>query len=216
MQLNACEAGGPEPQAANDVLGPARPSPTGPEVLQRLEGLIRRIGEGDEPAMEALYRETVHGVHAVAYRIARNRETAEEAVSDTYFQVWRTARSYDPARGNVMAYLTTIVRSRVLDLLRRGDPAIPYGDLHPGNDVDCGPTPEESVLSMQEGRAVQAALGALPPLQRQLVALAFVQGQSHSEIASQFNMPLGTVKTLIRRTLLGLRKDLRHAGLAGD
>ena len=100
----------------------------GPDAGElRLRALIARVAGHDEAALGELYDLTHGRVHGIALRITRRREVAEEVTEDAYWQVWRQALRFDPARGNAMAWLLTIARSRALDTLRRADPA----EVHP-------------------------------------------------------------------------------------
>lgn len=183
----------------------------------RLRAWIVAIGRGDEPALGALYDATLGRVYGYALRITRNVQLAEEVTEDAYWQVWRQALRFDPARGNAMAWLLTIVRSRALDALRRADPAEPCAEPEGLLAVDAVPggDPHDLLAATRRDRALHAALAALEPLPRQLVALAFFRGLTHEEIAAQTTLPLGTVKSHIRRALAALKDALvgGHASL---
>mgnify|MGYP001157458549 CR=1 FL=1 len=152
-------------------------------------------------------------VYAVALRIMRHADLAEEVVSDVYMQVWRDAHRYDASRGRVLAWLLIISRSRALDLLRRQDEAFSHPDPHElVAEPDSGQkTAQDLLQASQEGSALHAAMATLTPLQRQLLSLAFFRGLSHSEIVAHCGLPLGTVKTHIRRALGALRDALGPA-----
>lgn len=197
--------------APTQAIGPlpARlQSPDQDEAALRacLEGIRNR----DQSALGRLYDLTVSRVYGVALRIVRRAELAEEVVPDVYMQVWREVGRYDAGRGRVMAWLLIIARTRSLDLLRRQDEAFP----HP-NPQDLAPdTPQEGDLltmmsAAHEAQALHAALGTLTPLQRQLLSLAFFKGLTHSEIVVHSGLPLGSVKTHIRRALAVLREHLQ-------
>jgi RNA polymerase sigma-70 factor (ECF subfamily) len=171
--------------------------------------LFERIGQREEKALARLYDLTVGRVYGLALRIARNEAAAEEIAEDVYLQVWKSVASYSQERGHPLAWMMVITRSRALDYLRREDPA----QVHPEPETladyaDTGDDPQDLLIALEEGSALHAALGRLPALQRQLLALAFFQGLSHSEIASHAQLPLGTVKTHLRRALQSLRASL--------
>lgn len=180
--------------------------------LRILGAHMAAIARGDEAALRALYAATVHRVYALALRILGDPEAAEEAVSDVYYQVWRNATRYDARRGNAVAYLMTICRSRALDLLRRRDRHLVYGDFEAGEAREGAVDPGELLQAVQDGGGVRAALATLTPLQRQVLALAFYRGLTHSEIAEHAAMPLGSVKTTIRRAILALRVAMEPGG----
>jgi RNA polymerase sigma factor (sigma-70 family) len=181
--------------------------------------LLSKIAATDKVACERalgeFYDATVSRVYGVALRIVRTPELAEEVVSDVYMQVWRDASRYDVSRGKVLGWLLIIARTRSLDLLRKQDEAFshpaPY-DLvtEPEDNRD---DPQDLLAALQSNATLHAALSALSPLQRQLLAFAFFRGMTHSEIVEHTNLPLGSVKTHIRRALLLLRE---HLGEFGD
>lgn len=172
---------------------------------------IIAMAQRDEAALAAFYDATLSRVYGVALRITRHEADAEEAAMDTYLQVWRDAAAYRPDRGSPLGWMLTIVRSRALDRLRRRDRAEP----HPEPDALMADAqsgegdPGDLLLACKVNSVLHRALAALPPLQRQLVALAFLRDLSHGEIAVLTAIPLGTVKSHLRRALLRLREDLR-------
>jgi RNA polymerase sigma-70 factor (ECF subfamily) len=172
-----------------------------------LRTLIGRIVEHDEAALGELYDATHGAVHGLALRITRDAGHAQEVTEDAYRQVWRQALRYDERRGNAMAWLLTIARSRALDALRRDDPA----EAHPAPEVllegvaAVAADPQDLLLATERNRAVHAALATLDVLPRQLLALAFFRGLTHEEIAATTRLPLGTVKSHIKRSLAVLR-----------
>ncbi len=175
--------------------------------------LMARIADRDESAFAALYDATASRVYALALRITRKAQDAEDVVEETYFQIWQRADQYDMQRGRVLAWVLTICRSRALDLLRRLDHADPHDD--PGSLAEQSDEhttdPQQLMVMFQRDSAVHAAMTQLTGVQRQLVALAFLRDLSHQQIADQLNMPLGTVKTHIRNALTTLRGLLENA-----
>lgn len=164
----------------------------------------------DETALANFYDATLGRAYGIALRITRSQADAEEAAMDAYLQVWRDAAAYRPELGSPLGWLLTIVRSRALDRLRRRDRA----ESHPEPDTlaaDCQGAddgPDELLHASDRNGVLQQALSALPALQRQLVALAFLRDLSHGEIAELTALPLGTVKSHLRRALQRLRHDL--------
>lgn len=170
----------------------------------RLRACIAQIVRQNEQALAELYELTAGRVYALALRITRNVQTAEEVVEDAFWQVWRQAPRFDAARGSVVGWILTIARSRALDALRRDDRAEPL-DEEQLADLADGRDPQDLLVAVQREHRLHAALRELEPLPRQLLALSFFRGLSHEEISSQMSMPLGTVKSHIRRSLLRLR-----------
>jgi len=175
-----------------------------------LRNLIARMAQAEDAALAEFYDATAARVFALAKRIVREPRTAEEIVSDVYLQAWQQAQRYDPARGHVLAWLLTICRSRALDRLRQRDPAEPHpapDSLRPDlyrDDAD----PLELVAAFEHGSRVRAALAGLGEKEQRLLLLAFFQGLSHREIAAHTRMPLGSVKTILRRAVETLRVRL--------
>jgi RNA polymerase sigma factor (sigma-70 family) len=188
---------------------PASLPPSG-EDDNVLRGCLNEICEQDQAALGRFYDLTVSRVYGVALRIVRNDDMAEEVVSDVYMQVWRDAHRYDDSRGRVLGWLLIIARSRALDLLRRQDEAFSHPEPYDlVSEPDNGQKSAEDLLeAAQAGSALHAAMSELTPLQRQLLSLAFFRGLSHSEIVEHCGMPLGSVKTHIRRALGVLREVL--------
>lgn len=197
---------------------PMRPfaSADDPQLLVWLARIVRQ----DEAALDALYRASVSRVYGLALRIVRNPAIAEEVAEDTFWQIWRQAPRFDPLRGNALAWILTITRSRALDALRvqrRINANIVSGDAFgdtleaqcEASDTDTASNDPHDLLEATQGNEqLHQALAQLDPLPRQLIALAFFKGLTHEEIVGQTGLPLGTVKTHIRRTMAILRKCL--------
>ena len=180
----------------------------------QLEAWIAGIVRHDERALLALYEATLPRVYGLVLRLVRRSQLAEEVAEDVFFQVWRQAPRFDPARGRPLTWLLGMARSRAIDAIRRearfqheelDEQALPIS----APSADAG----DKLLAVAQGHAeLHRALLLLKPQPRQLVALAFFNGLSHEEIASQTALPLGTVKSQIRRALITLRETLGDAG----
>ena len=169
---------------------------------------IERIRDGDAQALAALYDATVERVFAIALRLLGDAADAEEAVADVYAQVWRRAGRYDPQRGGVGAWLAVLAHSRAIDRRRRRDAApLVAGDEAERMLALQGDASDayDLVEALQQGSRVRAAMAQLSPAQRRLIGLAFLNDLSHPEIAALTGLPLGTVKSHIRRGLEALR-----------
>ena len=192
---------------------PARLRPVArsdPRENERLGALVGRIAQCEHKALAELYDATASRIFSMARGITRHQQNAEEVTENVYWQAWRQAVRYDPRRGNVMAWLLTLARSRALDHLRRADPAQSHPD--PESLVaeisvdDADPCARLSTAQAEE--RLNAAMTCLDVQPRQLLTLAFYRGLTHEEIASQTDLPLGTVKSHIRRALAVLRTQL--------
>jgi RNA polymerase sigma-70 factor (ECF subfamily) len=170
---------------------------------------MQRVQQREAAALEALYEATCMRLFALAGAILRSREDAEEVVCDCYTQAWNDAGRYDPSRATVQGWLTMLCRSRALDRLRqRRHQHLSVGLDAADSVADPGPEPADLLSLLEEGSRVRAALAALPEDRRELVALAFLRGLSHQQIAELKGLPLGTVKSHVRRSLLQLREAL--------
>ena len=177
---------------------------------------IERIVEHDERALAELYDATLARVYGLALFFVRNAALAEEVAEETFFQVWRQAVRFDPQRGNAIAWLLAMARSRALDALRR-EARFAHDLYEPSPEEDLpgdGAGPDELLAAARSHAELHRALLELKAQPRQLVALAFFRGLTHEEIASMTQLPLGTVKAQIRRALITLRRTLGEAGSA--
>lgn len=203
-------AGEAAPAACAEVAAIARVAAS-PADDAALAALLERVVARDERAFAALYDATAARVHGLVLRVLRHGALAEEVVEDTFWQVWRQAPRFDAGRGRVITWLLAIARSRAIDAMRRDDrhehAALPQDDLLDLVDERASAAPD--LLDATRGAdRVHEALRTLDPRSRQLVALAFLRGLTHEEIADQAALPLGTVKSLIRRALQQLRQRL--------
>ncbi|NJL23218.1 MAG: sigma-70 family RNA polymerase sigma factor [Leptolyngbyaceae cyanobacterium SM1_3_5] len=167
--------------------------------------LLARIAQQDQAALAQLYNRYARLVFAIAFKSFGSVEESEEAVLDVFSQVWRTATRYDPAKGRVDTWLLIMARSRILDRLRKQQ-RIAKGQTAVETEIQFAKSsgdPIEDAQIVERRAIVQAAIKQLSDPQRQVIELAFYQGLSHSEIAAQTGLSLGTVKTRIR---LGLGK----------
>jgi RNA polymerase sigma-70 factor, ECF subfamily len=181
-----------------------------PDAAQdALSLLVGNMCRGDKLALESLYEATVGKLYALASAMLRNAQDAEEVVCETYAQAWETAASFDPARASAMAWLLMMCRSRALDVLRRRRVRGESVDLA-GFERICESIqqPEELLALMQRSSRVHAALASLTTERRQLVSLAFLRDLTHQQIAEATGLPLGTVKSHLRRALAQLREQL--------
>jgi len=205
---------------AGTGLAAAVPTPpTGlPEIGEfQLNGWIEAVVQRDERALASLYDATMPRVYGIVLRIVRKSALAEEVVEDTFFQVWRQAARFDCTRGKAWTWLLGMARSRAIDALRR-EARFQHDslDLETAPDVpDHRPAADELLDTAREHADLHHALMLLDAQPRQLVAMAFFKGLSHEEIANETSLPLGTVKSQIRRALINLRQTLGEDCLDG-
>jgi RNA polymerase sigma-70 factor (ECF subfamily) len=174
----------------------------------QLCGLLKRISNNDKLAFEQFYDSTIKLCFSQAMRITQKEDIAEEVISDVYMQVWNIATSYDKERSGAMTWLMMLCRSRALDALRKRkkQKAVESVDIdaiaEPFNDEN----PLDILNSVQQDSELHRAISQLKPQQRQLLSLAYFKSLTHNEIASYTDIPLGTVKTQIRRAIIKLKE----------
>lgn len=179
--------------------------------------LVARLALGEDRALAELYDRHSAVAFSLARAIVRDVADAEEVVADCFAQVWRTAASFDPGRGSVVAWVTTIVRTRALDLIRAqrrrarvlDDAAVLGEDERVAATPSPGDTPDRDLERAETRELVRRSLADLPDAQRRVLELAYFGGMSQSEIADFLSEPLGTVKTRMRAGLEKLRTALR-------
>lgn len=190
-------------------------APMQDEPDQALIALIDRVAAREETALKALYDQTSGKLYGLALRVTANREWAEDALQETFLQVWKNAADYRASLSPPMAWLGLIVRSRALDQLRRHkaerehltdelDEAL--ADTLEGDSAN----PMDTSLASQQAWALHQCLTRLENKQREVVSLAYLRDLSHGELAQQLKLPLGTVKSWIRRGLDQLRNCMAH------
>ncbi len=175
--------------------------------MDGIDDLMARCTLRDQRAFAELYQRTSGRLLAVALRIVRRRDWAEDILQESFVSIWHHAPEFDRVRSAPMTWMTTIVRNRALDWVRRPRHETAEEDLDGLAEtwVDEGPGPLDRLTSEAGGRALAHCLGELPGQQLQSIALAYLHGLSHSELADHLDQPLGTIKTWIRRGLEKLR-----------
>jgi RNA polymerase sigma-70 factor (ECF subfamily) len=175
------------------------------ELTALLAGCARR----DQAALARLYQLSAPKLFGVALRIVRREDWAEDVLQECYLRIWNHAPEYRAGLALPMTWMTSIVRNRCLDWLRR--PRFEIAD-EDGALAAATPSDEAGPLALLErsGEAAEIArcLKGLEAKQRQAIVLAFYDGLSHSELAGHLREPLGTVKTWVRRGLLRLKSCL--------
>src|SRR6202789_3662 len=164
--------------------------------------LLSRVGQGDENAMETVFRRYSGPVYSVALRVLHDTGQAEDVLQEVFLQLWRNPDAFVQNRGSLGAWLVVVARNRSIDLLRRRKPSDSVEDVILASPVNVAAEAERNIM-MEKVRRVMADL---PGEQRKSLELAYFEGLSHTEIADRTGDPLGTVKTRIRQALIALRK----------
>jgi RNA polymerase sigma-70 factor (ECF subfamily) len=182
--------------------------------------LLRQVALGGAAAMRGVYARCAARAFAIAVRLLPTRADAEEVLQETFLEVWRRAREFDPERGGMETWVTTIARTRAIDRLRSLGTVsrMVEGVSQQQPPVSATPpSPDAAASAAQDQARVRAALEQLPPEQREVVLLAYFDGLSQSEIARKTGQPLGTVKTRARLALekLAVLLESSPAGTSG-
>jgi RNA polymerase sigma factor (sigma-70 family) len=171
---------------------------------------LERIASQDSAALRQLYDATSSKLYAVAMRVVGNVEHAEDVLQEAYLTIWRVAGDYRAPLSPPMAWLGVIVRSRGLDFLRRrsSERALagqPIDEVLSDTLAADQDTPMDAQDASEQAFALHECLRKIDVKQRQVVTMAYFRDLSHSELAEQLSLPLGTVKTWMRRGLDQLR-----------
>lgn len=177
---------------------------------QQLKTWLAATARKDGDAFRALYDATSSKLFGFALRILVKRELAEDVLQESFVSIWNNAASYQSSLAAPMTWMTTIVRNKAFDMLRRtGDTVEIDADTFDKDVMEAlestAPTPIEALQLTDDSKALARCFSKLEGLHRQAIALAFYHDLSHSEVAEQMKLPIGTVKTWVRRGLERLR-----------
>lgn len=174
-----------------------------------LAELLARVALRDRAAFQALYAKAAPKLFGICLRILKDRAEAEDAVQEVFVKIWHNADRYAAVIASPQAWLNTVTRNHAIDILRAKKPG--GGALDEADALaDEGPTPEQSAISASEGRRIDGCLAALVPPRAEAVRCAYVEGDSYAELAERFAVPLNTMRSWLRRSLLQLRECLSH------
>ncbi|PSO21542.1 RNA polymerase subunit sigma-70 [Bradyrhizobium sp. MOS003] len=181
-----------------------------------LEHLLLCMAGGNEPAFEKLYAATRRKLFATVLPVVRRRHLAEEIVQEAYVRIWLNASAYRPALGSPMLWMITIARNLAIDAARRPSREI-YRDHSMLLEFPAdAPTALESMESRESEsdtarlqQSMLSALQTLDPARRHLVIAAYIHGESRDRLAEQYDVPVNTIKTWLRRALLQVREQIR-------
>lgn len=169
------------------------------------EALLQACARGDRSALQSLYAATAPQLFGLALSILRSRDLAEDVVQDSFVLIWRHAHGFDPDRGTAMAWLARIVRNQCFDLMRRRGRESPLDDALMHSWEDPAPGPADLTALSRDARRLRACLDELDEGPRKSMILAYYEGLTFAEVAGRVGVPLGTVKSWIRRGLIQLR-----------
>lgn len=171
--------------------------------------LMARVAGGDEAAFRMLYARNAPAAYGLALRVTHDEHLAQDVLQEAFADLWAQAATFDPARSSVRAWVTMLTHRRAVDRVRREqsdrDRATSYAHSSPEPDHD---SVAEVVELRAEHRRVRHAMQGLTGLQRRALELAFFGGLTHTQVAQELDIPLGTAKTRIRDALRSLRNSL--------
>jgi RNA polymerase sigma-70 factor (ECF subfamily) len=184
-----------------------------PADADRLAAWLQGAAMGDRQALRQLYDQTATKLFGLALRITNRHDWAEDVVQESFVSIWHHAGDYRPHLAAPMTWMTAIVRNRALDCLRRQAAARASQTVELDDSLgewlaDDAAGPAELALASQEARTLNQCLQRLEQPQRQVISLAYLKDMSHSELSEQLQVPLGTIKSWIRRGLERLRTCL--------
>lgn len=179
-----------------------------PTTTAELNDLMRRVASGDRAAFSAVYAATSGKLYGIVLRILKRPEVADEVLQEAYVRIWNNAGSFDPARASPITWMATIARNRALDEVRKAVP-LPLETV-PGllemRDPDM--LASDKLELAGELARLQACLDGLDAEKREIVKLAYLEGQSREELGQRFGHPTATIKTWLHRSLKQLKTCL--------
>ncbi|WP_211466791.1 RNA polymerase sigma factor [Collimonas silvisoli] len=186
---------------------------------EQLKIWLAAVVRKDAAAFRALYDATSPKLFGFALRILVKREWAEEVLQESFVNIWNNADSYQSSLAAPMTWMSTIVRNKAFDFLRRTDNSVEIdADTFDKAVMDAmestAATPLQALQLSEDAKALADCLARLEGLHRQAIALSFYHDLSHSEVAAQMQLPIGTVKSWIRRGLASLKNCLGKLGSA--
>jgi RNA polymerase sigma factor (sigma-70 family) len=175
---------------------------------EELDRLLLRTGQSDRKAFAELYRRTSSRLFGVCARMLSDRREAEEVLQEAYVSVWQRGASFDPTRAHAMTWLVALVRNKAIDRLRQHPGAAVDHDFEVNDVADEDPSPASRAENSEEYHRLEDCLQQLESQQRRSIREAFFSGTTYNELAERAKVPLGTMKSWIRRGLLQLRACL--------
>jgi RNA polymerase sigma-70 factor (ECF subfamily) len=176
-------------------------------ATNEISELIARTALRDRAAFRTLYERTNAKLFGVSLRILRDRSEAEEALQEVYVKIWQRADRYQAGGYSPISWLVAIARNHALDILRARKPV--SDDIDVALDIaDKGPDPEQAAIDNAERSRIEDCLGTLEADRADAVRGAYLDGFSYEELSARYAVPLNTMRTWLRRSLLKLRECL--------
>ena len=169
--------------------------------------VLQRIASGDSAAVRECIEQYGALIWSIARRLSRTPSDAEDATQEIFLDIWRSASRFDAAQGSAKVFIAMIARRRLIDRLRKSSAEPPMDPMETLDSAAWTDSSTSSETSM-EAEQVTRALAQLRPEQRQVLELGLLHGLSQSEIAARLQMPLGSVKSFMRRGLIRVREQM--------
>jgi RNA polymerase sigma factor (sigma-70 family) len=182
------------------------------EIRRRqLAAALARVADGDRAALRLVYEETAAKLFGVCLRILHDRSEAEDVLQDIYLNVWRKAATFDARRASPITWLVAVARNRAIDRLRASAAARRSAPLEDAAEIaDGAPSAFETLLAAQDAERLSLCLDDLEPRHAAAIRAAFMDGLTYEDLAQANGVPLGTMKSWIRRGLAKLRACLER------
>ena len=194
------------------------PPPTPPDPEQEAVLLLGKVGDGDHEALGELYDRFCGALFSIILGVTRNTSDAEEVMQKTFAKIWGKASTYDRSKGKAATWIITVAKRTALDHIRglkrrentlssaANDPSAATWVTNGSGTVSAGQAAD--LISNEDGERVRNAIAQLPEEQRAVIELSYFQSMSQAEISRELNVPLGTIKSRIRRSMHTLRVAL--------
>jgi RNA polymerase sigma-70 factor (ECF subfamily) len=180
------------------------------EARAHLAHLIARVGEGDRDALREVYALTSSKLFGICLRVAQDADTAEEILQDVYLKIWRRAASFQSGRASPITWMCTVARNAAIDWRRSHRPQLMVGDEHIAGIADDREDAEQAITAAEDRAQIFQCIEQLGAKQRDAIRSAFFDGLTYAELAVVRNVPLGTMKSWVRRGLAQLKDCLGH------
>lgn len=181
------------------------------EARAKLLDAMLRLANGDRAALEEVYRATNMKLFGICLRILGDRKEAEDALQDVYVNLWQRADRFDPNRASPISWLATFARNRAIDRLRRSKSQRGRSELDEAMGLaDSSPIAEELLIDAERSQRIHTCIQHLDENQRENIRSAFFGGATYAELADKAEVPLGTMKSWIRRGLKKLKACLEE------
>lgn len=180
-------------------------------AVSTVDSILGRIAAGEAGATADCIAQYGGLVWSLARRLCPSHELAEDAVQDVFLAVWKSAGRFDPKQGSEVTFVATIARRRIIDRVRRASRSVGTAPVE-GMGLAAPAARSDGLERGEDVRAAERALAELSEEQRRVIRMSVVHGLSHQEISQATGMPLGTVKTHLRRGLIRARELVMSGG----